>query len=150
MTFKVGDKVRLTGSEWDNIGIEDWRGKIVTVDELIDGDATFTDEEGVTWTVYSDDSYWSGEIVDPADQQVEAVEKIIEKDDPINPSHYKAYKGIEVIQLTEQLNFNRGNAVKYIARAGLKDPNAEIEDLEKSVWYLQREIERITSAQGND
>jgi hypothetical protein len=65
-------------------------------------------------------------------------------DDPVNhPKHYTAYEGIEVIQLTEQMNFNRGNAVKYIARAGLKDPDTEIEDLEKARWYIQREIERI-------
>lgn len=65
-------------------------------------------------------------------------------DDPVNhPSHYTAYRGLEVIQLTEQMNFNRGNAVKYICRAGLKSKETEIEDLEKAVWYLQREIVRM-------
>ena len=49
-----------------------------------------------------------------------------------HPPHYTAYKGVEIIDLTEQMNFCRGNAVKYIARAGLKDPNKEIEDLEKA------------------
>ena len=45
-----------------------------------------------------------------------------DKHDPVNsPAHYTAYKGLEVIDLTEQMNFNRGNAVKYICRAGLKD-----------------------------
>lgn len=63
--------------------------------------------------------------------------------DAINPSHYTRFKGIEVIQLTEHLNFCKGNAVKYIARAGAKDPAKEIEDLEKAVWYIQREIERV-------
>lgn len=64
--------------------------------------------------------------------------------DSVNhPSHYTSYKGVEVIQLTEQMNFNRGNAVKYIARAGLKNPEAEVEDLEKAVWYIKREILRI-------
>jgi hypothetical protein len=67
-------------------------------------------------------------------------------EDVVNhPSHYTRFKGIEVIQLTEQLNFCRGNAVKYIARAGAKDPAMEIQDLEKAVWYIQREIERIKS-----
>jgi hypothetical protein len=66
--------------------------------------------------------------------------------DPVNfPTHYTSYKGIEVIQLTEQLNFNRGNAVKYTARAGLKDPASEVQDLEKARWYLDREIQRLTS-----
>ena len=63
--------------------------------------------------------------------------------DSINPDHYKAYDGIEVIQLTEHLNFCRGNAVKYIARAGLKDPLKEVEDLEKAKWYIERELARL-------
>ncbi len=60
-----------------------------------------------------------------------------------HPAHYTAYKGLEVIQLTEQMNFNRGNAVKYVARAGIKNPETEVQDLEKAVWYLNREIQRI-------
>lgn len=64
--------------------------------------------------------------------------------DPVNhPAHYNHYQGLEIIDLTEQMNFNKGNAVKYIARAGLKNPDTEVEDLEKAVWYLQREIDRI-------
>lgn len=64
--------------------------------------------------------------------------------DPVShPKHYTSYKGIEVIQLTEQMNFNRGNAVKYIARAGIKDKENEVQDLRKAVWYLEREIGRI-------
>lgn len=67
--------------------------------------------------------------------------------DPVNhPSHYTAYKGVEVIELTEQMNFCRGNAVKYIARAGLKDPGKEVEDLEKARWYIDREIARLKAA----
>lgn len=70
----------------------------------------------------------------------------LDKPDPVNrPSHYTRFKGIEVIQLTEQLNFCRGNAVKYIARAGAKDPASEIQDLEKAIWYINREIERMKS-----
>lgn len=65
--------------------------------------------------------------------------------DAVNhPAHYTAYKGIEVIDLTEQMNFNRGNAVKYICRAGIKNPDAEVEDLNKAIWYLRREISRIS------
>ena len=60
-----------------------------------------------------------------------------------HPAHYNAYDGIEVIQLTEQLNFCRGSAVKYIARAGLKDPLKEVEDLEKAKWYIERELARL-------
>ena len=61
-----------------------------------------------------------------------------------HPSHYTDGK-IEVIDFIEDkgLNFHRGNAVKYIARAGKKDPNREIEALQKAVWYLNREIKRL-------
>lgn len=64
--------------------------------------------------------------------------------DPVHhPAHYTHYQGLEVIDLTEQMNFNKGNAVKYIARAGIKNPDKEIEDLQKAMWYCAREIERI-------
>ena len=64
-------------------------------------------------------------------------------DEVDHPAHYTAYEGLEVIQLTEQMNFNRGNAVKYIARAGLKSYDTEILDLKKALWYIQREINRM-------
>lgn len=69
---------------------------------------------------------------------IPAVPKI--KDDVNHPSHYNQYKGIEVIDVTEQLNFNRGNAVKYVARAGFKSEDTEVKDLEKALWYINREI----------
>lgn len=79
-----------------------------------------------------------------ADQKIYNFGEIMKNNDPVNhPSHYTRFKGIEVIQLTEQLNFCRGNAVKYIARAGAKDDSKEIEDLEKARWYIDREIERL-------
>lgn len=61
-----------------------------------------------------------------------------------HPSHYTDGK-IEVIDFIEEksLNFHRGNAVKYIARAGKKDPTKEIEDLKKAEWYIHREIQRL-------
>lgn len=66
-------------------------------------------------------------------------------DDPVNhPSHYTQGK-IECIDFIQdkQLNFCRGNAVKYIVRAGLKDPEKEIEDLQKAIFYLEAEITDI-------
>ena len=62
--------------------------------------------------------------------------------DPVNhPAHYLGHpSGIECIQVTEWMSFPLGSAMKYIWRADLK-ANA-IEDLEKAVWYLQREIQR--------
>jgi hypothetical protein len=64
-------------------------------------------------------------------------------EDKINhPGQYTAF-GVEVIEITEHLNFCRGNAVKYLCRAGLKSKDTEIEDLEKAAWYLQRELNRL-------
>lgn len=58
-----------------------------------------------------------------------------------HPPHYTAHpSGVECIQITEHMNFNLGNALKYIWRADLK--NSAIEDLEKACWYINREIER--------
>ena len=58
-------------------------------------------------------------------------------------NHYKAkVQPIELIEANE-LNFNRGNVVKYVSRAGKKEGEPEIKDLEKALYYLQREINRI-------
>ena len=62
--------------------------------------------------------------------------------DPVNNrEHYTLNpNGIECIDVTENMNFCLGNAVKYIWRADLK--GNPIEDLKKAVWYLEREITR--------
>lgn len=62
--------------------------------------------------------------------------------DPVNhPSHYCTGK-IEVIDFIEdqKLPYHLGNALKYICRAGKKNPAKTIEDLQKAVWYLNRYI----------
>lgn len=70
-----------------------------------------------------------------------------EKKDPVNhPPHYGGrddhYEAIKVIDAWG-LGFSLGNTVKYIARAGKKDPNKTVEDLKKARWYLDHEIERL-------
>ena len=70
------------------------------------------------------------------------------ENDPVNrPSHYTDGK-IEVIEFIEDKNlgFCLGNAVKYIARAGKKDPTKEIEDLNKAKWYIERRIKELKEA----
>ncbi len=66
------------------------------------------------------------------------------KNDAVNhPKHYTTHpSGVECIQIVEHMNFCRGNAVKYIWRAGEKTDD-EIQDLEKAAWYLRREIDRL-------
>ena len=63
-------------------------------------------------------------------------------EDPVNhPKHYTGHpSGVECIQITEYMNFCLGNAVKYVWRAGLKGD--AVQDLEKAVWYINREISR--------
>jgi hypothetical protein len=60
--------------------------------------------------------------------------------DPVNhPAHYTSHpSGLECIQITEHMGFCLGNAMKYIWRADLKAD--AIEDLQKAVWYINREI----------
>lgn len=68
--------------------------------------------------------------------------------DNINhPSHYTDGR-IEVIDFIEdkKLNYHRGNVIKYVSRAGKKDPDKEIEDLKKARWYLDREIKRLENS----
>jgi hypothetical protein len=59
-----------------------------------------------------------------------------------HPDHYRSESGLEAIDVIEawDLNFNLGNALKYICRAGLKDKGSRSEDLEKAIWYLNREL----------
>lgn len=66
--------------------------------------------------------------------------------DPVNnPLHYTNHpSGVECIQITEHMTFNVGNAIKYLWRAGIKDERAEVQDLEKAKWYIQREIDRLS------
>lgn len=67
-----------------------------------------------------------------------------------NPKHYTSdASGIECIQVVRHRNFNIGNAIKYLWRAGLKQDadkesiQKEIEDLNKAVWYIVDEIHKL-------
>lgn len=63
-----------------------------------------------------------------------------------HPTHYNM-GGIEVIDAITAWGFgegfNKGNAIKYIARAGRKDKTTEVQDLKKAIQYLEFEIERL-------
>ena len=69
----------------------------------------------------------------------------------INPEHYQSDTNLEAIDVIEafDLNFNRGNIVKYVLRAGKKtekgyeNKQKQLEDLNKAKWYLSRLIEVI-------
>ena len=61
-----------------------------------------------------------------------------------NPKHY-TYSKIQTLDAIEAwgLNFHLANVVKYVSRAGKKDPSKEIEDLKKAQFYLNRHIENL-------
>lgn len=121
--FHVGDRVRVS-AEGDFF--EGYVGEVV-----------FARPDG-TYVVRLDGGEFSfgEEELRPAD--------IKPQDDVVDhPAHYTQYKGFEVIDITENFNFNRGCVLKYVMRAGLKDPAKEIEDLKKAAWYIDREINRL-------
>lgn len=81
------------------------------------------------------------------------------KEDKVNhPSHYTWLKqlcGIEVIDIARHMDFDSGNAIKYILRAGrksevgLKDQEKMIEDLEKAKWYITDKIKTLKHVYSN-
>lgn len=72
----------------------------------------------------------------------------MDKEDLVNhPSHYTSHpSGVECIQVTRHMTFNLGNAVKYLWRNGLKDGQPKTQDLEKAIWYIKDEINRLENA----
>ena len=68
----------------------------------------------------------------------------MESDNVNHPKHYAQHPaGIECIDVVEHFGFNLGNVIKYVWRSGLKPGEATEKDLQKAMWYLEREIERL-------
>ena len=87
-----------------------------------------------------------------ADTMVEEYKKQQRKSRVDHPSHYTWLKdlcGIEVIDITRHMDFDLGNATKYILRQGHKseegmsDKEKAIENLEKAIWYIKDKIEML-------
>ena len=88
---------------------------------------------------------------------VDVVDINLGVDEVNHPSHYTWIKDLcglnEVNDITRHMNFNLGNAIKYILRSGKKPiidkdlsdnfNKAAIQDLKKAIWYLNDEINRI-------
>lgn len=134
--FNTGDKVRTVGKAWGRL---EGKEGIVT-DRVGTSGRQFMRFNGsaVDWSF---DKSWPIILVEAANV---AQEETNEASDAINPAHYQGFSnGAQVIDITENLTPNLANVVKYAARAGSKDPAKEIEDLEKSLWYTQRELDRL-------
>jgi len=67
-----------------------------------------------------------------------------------HPEHYGGKENIyEVVKVCEAWGLDKDayifNVVKYVARAGKKDTDKELQDMKKALWYLNRKIERLES-----
>lgn len=143
--LKIGDK--LVYKPEDNNVISHWltQGETYTIQEFYDG------RYGVV-------------IINDRNQREQICMSNIKryfvlaalKDDAVShPSHYTWLKekcGIEVIDITRHLDFDLGNAIKYILRAGRKPLKSEnksdfhagtIQDLKKAIWYLNDKIKML-------
>lgn len=69
---------------------------------------------------------------------------VMPQPDPVNhPSHYNSHpSGVQCIEIVEHMSLSVGNAMQYLWRAGHKGD--QIEDLKKAVWYINREIKRLS------
>jgi hypothetical protein len=64
-----------------------------------------------------------------------------------HPKHYNLHPaGIECIDVVEYMTFNVGIAIKHLWRAGLKDGEPSLKDLDKALWYINREKDRLRKA----
>lgn len=100
----------------------------------------------------------ANEDAEPEWRKIENYNKYytMEKDERVcHPSHYTWLKdlcGIEVIDITRHMNFNLGNCIKYVLRAGHKteqgmtNKEKQIEDLKKAQFYINDEIKRLEAA----
>jgi len=142
MKYKVGDKVKVVKQQER---LEGYQIPVGSVGKILDVDCG--DENGLTYRVESSsfrggfgingDIWWFKEDNLELDSN--------EEQDVVNhPKHYTSDpSGIECIQVTRHRNFNIGNAMKYLWRNGLKDSDAQIQDLRKAIWYIEDEIKRL-------
>lgn len=107
-------------------------------------------DEGVTWvttqSVDDEDAVESDTLRDFFEMYrfIGRVGVVVGERDAINPDHYQSDpSGVQCIAISENWSFCLGNALKYMWRSGKKDSSKNIEDLQKAVWYIEREISRL-------
>ena len=133
MKYNVGDEIRF-------------ENKVYRIDDVVEGNYIISRK--------SHRLYFSiprQEIDTHATPIKKDIAESAKKENDSAVDHPSYYQGkIEVIDFIEDkhLGFNLGNCVKYISRAGKKNPDKLIEDLKKARWYLDREISRIEGVEG--
>ena len=179
MKHKVGDVVQIRSKDWydknkDNFGIisknysnfipsmSAFCGRITEIKNISDeygfkaGYYIKLDDKKYIWQdwMFEPTKEYGGFGVSPQEE----LDEINKEDDMVNnPSHYtwlKEKSGIEVIDITRHFDFDLGNSLKYIMRAGHKhdssitDKDKTIQDLEKAIFYLNDEINLIKNNYG--
>lgn len=121
--------------------IDDYKSSNVNIPDVDNG------VDSLDWnnfnSYYIDGAFWA----EKKPLNVYTLEDILKPYEVVDhPLHYggesNVYETIKVID-NWKLGFALGNTVKYILRAGKKDPNKELEDLKKAMWYLQHHISKI-------
>lgn len=159
--FHVGDRVRIhTKDDWDgNTGVVERvptkYGSVQHYDiriEGINGILDFAETElrpADIMALVPEDATVLASAPDVVEYIRFVKPAVVDAVDSVNhPPHYNRFP-VEVINITEQLDFNKGNAVKYLARAGYKDGVDELEDLSKAAWYVNRAIEKLKKERGD-
>lgn len=137
--IKVGDRVRLTGSDWAGY-YDNAVGSIVTVSKVsVDGMiwAREVGSLGENGILYDGRNGFRAELVtdDAEDEHT-----------PVSPQHYKFPGGEEVISISQWLTSNTGQALQYIARSSRidgKNKGNAVEDIQKAIKFLTFELERL-------
>lgn len=112
--------------------------------ELDQADKYFDPEQYVKEENTAKNAFSAYDIQKPQPKQDERVN---------HPKHYQHPSGIECITVARHHDFNIGNAIKYLFRAGLKEEQGishadkQIEDLQKAIFYLNDEIQYLKSKQ---
>ena len=133
--IKIGDKYLCDNEDWSNFT----KGNIYEVVEKKSNVTCFIDDNSQLYYVHKDDLQTDFKDLQLAND--------IKVNYEIVPSYYDNKQGYDVIDISKHynLNFNRGNILKYVIRAGKKDN--ELQDLKKALDYLQREIKYIENKQ---
>ena len=136
--FNVGDTIVATGAAWDDLKGE--LGKVTALqNDRPDRPIVALARGEFSWGAWGAWGEYAVELVEAANVAQGEADEV--PADAINPAHYQGFSnGAQVVDITEHLSFNRGSAVKYIARAGKKDGNSDIQDLLKAEWFIQREL----------
>jgi len=148
MTYRIGEEVVIAAPS--TTFVQQFAGWHGTVTKFVAEEPYPYEVQLDGWSLgFAASELASAELLNALDESLEELwAEALEPDvDEVNhPSHYTWLpKGIEVINITELMNFNLGNVVKYVLRAGHKTEEP-ITDLRKAAWYINREIERLEAS----